>query len=42
MLAYLQQKGAKGTAPVGMGQSLAAARAAGSSEDENPDQAELD
>lgn len=42
VLAYLQQKGSKGSAPVSMGQSLAAARAANSSSDENPDQADLD
>ena len=42
VVAYLQQKGLKGSAPVSMGQSLAAARAADSSGDENPDQADLD
>ena len=42
VLAYLQQKGSKGSAPVNMGQRLAAATAAGSSSDENPDQADLD
>ena len=41
VLAYLQQKGSKASAPLGMGQGLQA-RAAGSSSDENPDQADLD
>ena len=38
----LQQTGSKGAASVGMGQSLAAARAEAQSSDDNPDQADLD
>lgn len=37
-----KQKGSRGSDPVSMGQSLAAARAEGQSSDDNPDQADLD
>lgn len=42
VLAYLQQKGSNGSAPLSMGQSLAAARAADISGDDNPEQTDLD